>query len=800
MLMRSPMYASINLGGLGAGLACCLLAIAFVQHERQWEQHHDDAERIYRVISERGGELWSSVSFSRSAHDDPVAQLALPHQLEASIPEVERAAQFTILRGEEALDYIETPDGRRHVSPPRLVTNTGAAFADLFSFEKVSGAPLSQALEKPGSAVLTRPTAERYFADADPIGQTLTVHRGGGETSAFTVRSVIEEPPDDSRIQFGIATRVSVIDHSAAFQYVLLQKGAAPDALDEAIESAMTTVNPSLTEPDSDWEGARLQALTDVYLSAPTLYDRGPNRDIRSLWIFVGIAVLVLMITVINYANLGLALHAGRTQEIGARKAVGADDWQIATTFLAETLILAVASVPLAMALATVGLPVLNHVMATDISGAWLVEPTIISALAGVAALAGLVAGSYPTIVLSRKGVTDLLRPSMRPSGLAGRGWSMRHTLIALQFGTLILLGSVSLVAYQHLQSMETDELGYDPGGVVEVTSIQNDRQAYQRFRRLALQSSTVKAVGMGSAVPNDIEGHIAFAITSEDGDRRTFEAGASHAVDVHWCQAMGIEHSVVDSMIAQGDDAPVRWLINETASDLVKGDPVGATWSFQPEDPSATGFQIDGVIPDLHLVSKRHAIPPAVYRVFSNPPWAGNAVVRFRTSQTKDGMEHLREIWSSIRPDTPFAATFLTQQHEQFYAQERRFTLLAAGIGGLALLLAVVGLANLVGQLTQQRKREIGIRKALGASKTSILALLNREYLGIIAAAFLLGAPIAWVAVHRWLQSYAVATEIPVWPFVVTGTVAFLVAVATVTAHGMRAASVDPSAVLRAE
>ena len=797
-LRRRLRYTTVNVVGLTVGLACCALVAVFLQYELSWDAHHEHSDRTYRVVSDYPSDLYSSIRFEgfRTNDDDPTEQRSLPRRLVQEVPAVEQAANYTIFSDYEALDYIELPDGRRFESPRRLATNTGVAFMDLFTFEQVAGPPLKQAFAEPGAAVLTRSTAQKYFGDQSPVGKTITVNEGANSRERpLTVQAVIADPPSNSRLQFGIAMHVKKITDFACFRYLRLTEGANPATVAPKVEDVMTAVNPALTET-LNWQGAQLQPLTDIYLGPPTLYDKGPNRNPAYLWVFGAIALLILTITTINYANLGLALYADRNEEIGVRKAIGGHGGQIAGQFLTEAVLLAVLCVPLALAVCAAVLPAFNALMGIQIAGTHLFQPTVLGTMVGLAVLTGGAAGSYPAFVLARTRAVDLFGRSLS-SGRDGRSWSLRHGLIAFQFVVLIALGSLSWIANDQLQYMQRGDLGYPAERIVEVNSIRNDSTTYQRFRQRVLESSAVAAVGMGDA-PRSVTRRVPFTVSGED---QIYEGGQSGSVDVHWFEVMGIEHPVIDSMRAAGPTAPERHLLNQAAADLLRTNtPVGETWTFNPRDPNARDYRIDGVIPNLQLNSMRKAISPRLFTVYARPPWAINALVRFVPGRTEQGMERVRQAWADLRPDTPLRTTFLSDKIAGLYEQERRFGTLATALSLLAILLAALGLASLVAYLTRLRMKEIGVRKALGGSVTSIVALLNREYVRIVAVAFVVGAPLAWIAADWWLGQFADRIGLSVGPFLVAGVGALVVAVAAVSTQALRAARVDPAQVLRSE
>jgi putative ABC transport system permease protein len=786
-------YTAVNVLGLTVGLACCALVAVFLQYELTWDAHHEHADRTYRILDvtkeASGNSTFSTLIFKGNGGAGRANQRLLSIRLRAQIPEIEQAAIFEIFSGDPT--FVETPNGTRYESDRQLLTNTGPAFADLFTFERIAGAPLEDALSRPYSAVLPRSMAEKYFGDQNPIGKTLIL-----DSLEATVRAVIEDPPANSRIRFDFAMQVEQIPNWGAYHYVRLVEGADPKAVAPKIHDVYDEIRPRRVE-DNDEEVTRLQALTNIHFADRALYDDDPHRNPAYLWVFGAIGLLILVITTINYANLGLALYADRNEEIGVRKAMGGYQRQIAGQFLAEAGLLALACVPLALGLCAAVLPEFNALMDTEIGAGRLLRPAVLGGTVGLALLTGLVAGGYPALVLARKDTVDLFGRGLSTGGGGDRGWSLRHGLIGLQFVVLIGLGSLSCIAYDQLQFMQSSDLGYDTDAVVR-TNFAGDSTDYHQFRRRLLESSAIQAVGSAGSqgVPRTPANQAPYSLVGSEGRYK----GTSRAVDMHWFEVMGIEHPVVDSMLAAGASAPTRHLLNRAAAEALQAeDPVGETLQNNP--PDGDNFRvIDGVVDNLRLNSARRAVIPAVYDVYSKAPYGYNVLVRLAPGRTPAGLERIREVWADMKPDTPLQTSFLSAEVAELYQQERRFTALAGVLAALAILMAAIGLAALVAYLTRLRTKEIGVRKALGGSTRSIVALLNKEYVQIVGAAFVVGAPLAWLAADWWLGRFAYQIDLSVWPFLAAGVGALVVAVAAVSGQALRAAQVDPARVLRSE
>ena len=797
-LRRRLGYTAVNVIGLTVGLACCALVAVFLQYELSWDTHHEDADRIYRILRDVRSSTYSTIPFEDYNGANAAQQRALAERLPEAVPDVEQATNFEIF--DDPL-YVRTPDGSAFQPERYLMTTTGPAFADLFTFERVAGAPLTEALARPASVVLTRSSARQYFGDDNPIGQTLQI-----DTLDATVRAVVADPPANSRVTFDLSLQVNEMPNWGAYHYVRLVEGADPDAVMSQVSQVMNEVRPRRVDDPSvrqERKGERLQALADIHLADRALYDDTPHRNPAYLWAFGAIAVLILVITTVNYANLALALYADRNAEIGVRKAMGGYRRQIAGQFLVEAGLLSLACVPLALGLCAAVLPAFNALMETQIAATRLVQPSVLAAMGGLALLTGLAAGGYPASVLARKRVVELFGRGLS-SGGGGRGWSLRHGLIGLQFVVLIGLGSLSWIAYDQLRFMQSGDLGYQTAGVVELTNFQtSDSTEYLRLKQRLEASSAVQAVGTGETPGAAGNGQ---NVKTPERDV-IYDDFYIESVDVGWFGAMGIEHPVVDQMREAGLSAPERVFINRAAAERLGFDnPVGEEIIQEPgyeDGPYPEGgilHTVAGVLPNMHLRPMRQEIKPTIFRVFPARSYTFNAVIRFAPGRTDEGMQHVREVWSEVRPDAPFQATFLSDRVGQLYDQERRFSTLAAVLSGLAILLAAIGLASLVAYLTRLRTKEIGVRKALGGSVTSIVALLNKEYVQIVGAAFALGAPLAWLAADWWLGQFAYRIGLSVWPFLAAGLGALVVAVAAVSTQALRAARVDPAQVLRSE
>jgi putative ABC transport system permease protein len=788
-------YTTLNAVGLTIGLACLMVVALYLHHETRYDTHHAHAERTYRMVQDIQSGSYGVIQFITNDRPREENTGLVPPHLRETVPEVEQAAQF--VHQDNAV--FATVDERRAVVREHLYTSDGAAFFDLFTFDAVDGS-LSAALHRPNTAVLTATAATRIFgADARSgneslVGRTFTL-ASDATPAPLTVNAVIADPPSTSHFTFGVAIRPGgPLPSWGAQTYVRLVDGADPVRAASKIQAAFLSLNPRYTKPPN-LIGFRLQALPDIHLGEPVLRSSGTPQDVRYLWAFALIATIVLAITVTNYANLSVALYTRRRSEVGVRKALGAHRGQIAGQFLAEAVLLALGGLAAGLAVVEFVLPAFNDLMGVELTNAFArTLPGLAIALAGAVGI-GLIAGVYPAWHLARKAAVSLFDDAL---SAGGRRWSLRHGLIAVQLVLLIGLGSFAWLVQQQLHHLRTADTGLPTSGVVEIKGL-DDADDFVRFRAQLQQHPEIEAVGTGP-LPNRRDGGFGYRLA---GDDRVLDGSAYVWADLGWFDVMGIDAPRLDRLRERPDADTTFAFVNQTLATRV-GQPVreGTTLYMEAtDDQEGFPYVLSGVLPDVHLSSLHTAQQPVFYRVHdTRPSWVYNAVVRFDAQHTTAAMDHLQAAWTQIRPDEPLRTTFLSTRLADLYAQERQFGTLSTVLTGLAILLASLGLAGLSAFVARQRQKEIGIRKALGATLGSLVVLLNREIVALVGGALVVGAPLAWWAADAWLASFAHRIGIHPLVFVGTGIAALAIALIASSVQIARAARVDPAQVLRAE
>ncbi len=782
-LRRRRGYAVLNAVGLTVGLAAVAVVAAFLAHERAFDHHLPRADDLYRLTSNYRAGWYSTIGFPNFFDETEAGQRRLAEELRA-LPAVEEAAAVHL----DARRRFVEADGRRFPEDRVLVTATGPAFVDLFGPRFIEGDAAS-ALARPRTALLTEPTARRYFGDAAALGRTVT-----RDSVAYEVTGVIEAPPTTQHLRYDLVL-AGRIPNWGAYTYLRLTPGTDPEAAAPLATDALLRVRPARAD-DPLHKGERLQPVPAIHLGEPTLYEAEPPGDPRYLRLFAAVALLLLVVTCTNYTNLAVALHDGRGREIGVRKAMGARREAVAGQFLTEAVLLATACVPPAVGLALLVLPGFNAVMGTEVAASALLQPGFLVLLTGVAVGVGLVSGGYPAFALSGHRAAELFRGSVdrRLSGAR-----LRRALVGLQFALVIGLGSAAVLLHQQVRFMAEKDLGFEREGVVALDGVP-DAEA---FRRLRAELAGVPGVGALGTGPLPSSGFNRTTYRADTGDAVLDDANLVTA-DLGYFRAMGIESADLDRFAASG--AGRAFFINETAARrLGYAEPVGRVVVTEPEWEREDGTfgtreTVAGVLPDWHLFPLRERVRPLLVVVVREPAWVWSAVARVETTNLEATMGRFEEAWTAAVPGRPFVPAFVDASLAELYEQERRASAFSTALTALAVLLAVLGLVGLAAFATAWRRKEVGIRKVLGARVGSLVGMLTREFVVLVGVALVAAAPVVLILVERWLDGFAYRIAVSPLVFAAVGAGVLGVTVLAVGWQALRAAVADPVDSLRHE
>ncbi len=783
-LKRRPGYTFINVFGLALGLACCILIALYVRDELSYDDFHENAERLVFVGRQS--------SFADEMSRGMSTPSPLAGALNRELPSVEETMRMLypgpgrIRRDEERLGEVE---GTMAVEP---------AFFDIFSFPLVTGDPQT-ALQRPNTAVISEELAQRYFPDENPLGQTLQIAYYGEH--AYEITGVARSR-DNSYLDFNVLLSFSTFDYaenladswrsSMFVTFALLEEGASEEAFDE---QAVRLAEAHLGEDTETRFFA--QPLTGLYLSDLVSAD-GFRGQWHYIYLFGAVAVFILLIACVNYVNLSTARAAERAREVGVRKTVGATRFQLARQFLGESVLMSLGAFVLALLLAQTALPAFNYLFGVDLTLAeagagWLL-------LLGAAALGvGFVAGSYPALYLSAFEPTRVLK------GYVGRGRSsawLRKGLVVVQFAVAVALLIGTAVVFQQLRFTQQKDLGFEGEQVVTVSVPDEGSEA---FRREVLAHPGVVSASVANAVPGRF--YLTFVAgpdaVSSDTQADTSQSIVFHPafVDYQYVETLRLELVAGrDFSRERPSDEERAYLLNETAAEALGWTPeeaIGKSFSSRGDTPG----EVVGVVKDFHTKSLHEQIEPVVIQLHEVRGMSAPSVLaaRLAPDAIQAGLRHIEAVRARFTNE-PFEYTFLDDEFAEMYRTERRLGQVFGGFAGIAILLACLGLFGLAAFAAERRTKEIGIRKVLGASATSIVGLLSKDFLKLVLVAFVIAAPVAYWAMSTWLEDFAYRIELGPGVFLAAGAAALVIALLAVSSQAIRAALANPVNALRSE
>ncbi len=779
-------FSFINLIGLAIGMACCILILLYVRDELSYDRYHANAERIYRVTRE-----WFNDDGTSSLHLGHVAPPITPLLLN-DFPDIEEAVR------------IQSPGRMLCSHEDRHFMEEGIIFAEenifsVFSFELLVGDPRT-VLRDPFTLVISEKAAQKYFGDKDPLGQTLKLeNRIDGK-----VTGIVRAAPPNSHFHFEIIVSLASLKQmygprefenwsSNNYASYLLM----PPDYDIGLLKAQV---PAFLDRHKGEDYHRsntlhFQRLTDIHLTSHLDSEIEPNSNIVYIYIFSAIALFVLLIACINFMNLSTARSSIRSREVGMRKVVGARRSDLIRQFLSESLLLAFFALVLAVILVAIVLPAFGRFVERDLGFGLLQNPELLLGLLLIAVIVGIVAGSYPAFILSSFRPVQVLKGTRGP---AGRGGSLfRTTLVVSQFAISIILIISVAVVFQQLRYSRSKGLGFNREQVVVLPTSNLIRQRFDSLRTQLQAHPGIVSVAAARRVPSGrlLDSSGARVISGDSADPVNFRI-AFVRVSHDFIPTFQMEMTSGRNFSREfPTDLKEAFILNEAA---VKGlgwtaeDALGRSIGYGPR----TG-KIIGVVRDFHFESLHQEIAPIVF--YLQPDYR-HVIVRIRPEDIPTTMGFLKERWTELRPNYPFDYFFIDENFDSLYRTEEKLGQVFGVFSLLAIFIACLGLFGLASFTAERRIKEIGIRKVLGAPVGNIVFLLSRDFTKWVLAANLIAWPIAYYAMHTWLQNFAYRTGIPVILFLLAGAIAFCIALLTVSFQTIRAALGDPADALRYE
>jgi putative ABC transport system permease protein len=776
----------VNVVGLTIGLTAFLLVLLYAQHELTTEDFHQSADQIYRVHTvqeEEAGNRWSNRT-----------PALLAPELTRQSPKVENAVR---------LQY-ERPvlSSQSHQGKPDALYRTDASFFQIFDFPLEEGNP-TEVLDSPNSIVLSRDLARKHFPETEAVGKTISL-RGARE---YVVTGVAGSMPSSSHLKFDAlaswdSTGTRDWDKLQSLTYVLLRENAIPSDLDPVLSPLQRRVS----EETGRVTAFHLQALPQLHLyNLRGEIDWAGNGGQLILFGFVGAFILIM--ACVNYTSLATAQAHGRASEVGVRKASGASRGQVARQFLIESVCLSAIAGVLSIAAAVAMLPVFNAVLGVTIAATDVFTPAVSAGYVSCVLVTGMVAGGYPAFVLASLNPAQVLKGGNSTSGFS----AVQRGIVVFQFSLAILLTIGTTTIWNQLSYLQSKPLGFESDGriVLRAYSLASDHESVAAKLE---QRSDVHSVGATSCVP----GVGSFEATTVRLGQSTEAAGSTLELATFRCSggpgtidALGLR--LKEGRNLRSTDQGRAVLVNQTAAQRMReklpGGVLGSDvtwrqaywtkengeWERRHETRSA---KVVGVVADYHFASVREHIQPLLIQY--DPGRLDNFVVYADSDSKSDLRAHLESYWQQRVPGKNFEYQAMGGELTRSFAQEQRRQMLTAVFAVLAMLLASLGLFGLAAYVTGSRRKEIAVRKCLGASTRSVLALMTVSFVKLVAVSVALALPVAWVVVQQWLGNFAYHSGPSVLVFGGSVALALGIAVCTVAFWTYRTAQVDPASSLR--
>ncbi len=793
-LRKNKLYSAINMLGLSIGLASCLLISLFVFDELSYDRYNRDADRIVRVV------LRGTLNGEQIREANVMAPVA--QTLQTRFSEIQSTTRIRSI-GTPTLTYGE-----------QTFRNFQFAFADstllrVFTLPLLKG-DAQTALTRPNTLIISQQAAQKIFGTADPMGKVLALF---DNKTPYTITGVMANVPPTSHFHFDLFASMAGLAEANNnnwlqanfFTYLLLPEGYDYRQLEAKLRPVVEThilpslekllgVSRSVFRQKGTDLGLFLQPLTDIHLYSDLKPETElePGGDIRYVYLFGAIALFMLLLACINFMNLSTAGATKRAKEVGIRKVLGSERTKLIAQFLAESSLLTSVSLILAVGLTWALLPFFNTVSGKALHLNLFQMPWLVPALVLLGLLVSGLAGSYPAFFLSSFKPIAILKGSNTSIGRGSVG--LRSGLVVFQFFISISLMIATTVVYRQLHYIQTTKLGYDNHQVMvlEGTSVLGKNEAL--FARQLAQDSRVSKVSVSGFLPNN-RYHTGLIAMQPEGQDAKLTRLAYFGIDDQYIPTLNMTLAEGRNFSTASPSDSSGVIINQTAARLFgwTKNVLGRTLT-NPALPANGGrgktYRVIGVVKDFHFRSLHEQIAPLVMVLGDN---SGSIVVKFRAKEVTPLLASLQRQWTEYGTGEPFTYSFLDEIYQSMHQSELRTGRLLSWFAGLTIFIACLGLFGLATFTAEQRRKEIGVRKVLGASVGSIVSLLSKDFLKLVFVALVIATPVGWYAMRRWLQSFAYKIDLEWWVFIMAGLLAIGVTLLTVSYQSIKAALVNP-------
>ncbi|SRR5579871_448 len=780
---RDKWYSLLNIVGLMIGITFSLFLIFYIKDELSYDRYNKNAERIYRINS-----------YIKEPEKDvmkiAITQFTLAPELKKDFPEVEEAVRFvgngrTMLRNGNLRFYADK------------VFICDSNLFKIFTYQFIEGNPQT-ALVEPKSMVLTQSEAEKYFGkNKSIVGKTLQNDKG----EVYNITAVVKDVPKNSHIIFNVLISASSLPKDFAnswggfgvYTYALLK----PNSNAAAFEKKLLPLYDKFMAPIFAQFNIKIhygiQPILAIHLHSDLGSEPEELGNISYIYIFSAVALFMLLIACINYMNLTTARSARRAKEIGIRKVTGSSQLQLITQFLIESTLISIVALLLSMLLIALFLPTFNTLSGKSISFQTLLEPGTFLILIGIVLFVGLLGGSYPAFYLSKFNPVSVLKGSLSKGS---SNVTLRRILVVVQFSISMIMLICTWVVYGQLKYLRNIDLGFNKEQVLTITANANDdiRSKILAFKNYVRQNSQVLNVSTASAVPGGNIGFNLFSIETKNGF--TQKGVWNYAIDEDYFKTMGMQIKKGRGFTGLSDTLR-SIIVNENMVKYYGWDnPIGKKVKF-PGDTTGFYFEVVGVVKDFNQQSLYNPIAPLIlqYRPNNN-----SLQLKLDAKNIPSAVAGIEKSWKAIFPDLPFSYTFLDQDFDSQYAADQKRGKIFTAFSVLTILITCLGLLGLIAFTTEQRQKEISIRKIMGASVAQIVPLITRNFVFLVGISCLIAFPVAYFFMDKWLKLFSYNTGLGVAPFLLSAFAVLLITLLTVIFHTVKAAIANPAKSLRAE
>lgn len=800
--LKNKAFSIINITGLSVGLGCFLLIVLYVTDELGYDRFHKNADRIFRVDSDI---LIGGTMLDLATASDPMGET-----LKRDYPQVEAYTRFYTngsLMIKKGTEFIDEPN----------FAHADSTIFDVFSFQLIKGDP-KKALSEPNTAVLSETAAKKYFGTIDVVGKSF--ESNDRENNLYKITGVMQDIPSNSHIQLDVITSMHNVDYrfgnylSNNFPtYILLKPGTDYKAFNQNFKQLIEKyVVPQARQfmdiksmDEFEKAGNKLEIyltpLPDIHLHSDKMAEMGTNSSIQYVYIFSAVALFVLLIACINFMNLSTARSANRAKEVGIRKVLGTMKRLLIRQFLLESILMAMIALIIGTVAATLVLPLFNDLSGKELTMSSLFNSRFVIFILLLPFVVGLLAGSYPAFYLSSFRPIAVLKGKLNAGA---RKSNTRNFLVVFQFAISIVLIVGTIVIYRQLNFIQNKNLGFNRDQVLVVKNTSaNGGNAATNFKNEVARLPGVKSASFAGYLP------VANSSRSDNtySKEAVMDAGNSlnlqtWNIDYDYIQTLGMEMIKGRNFsLDYGDDSSAV-IINETAMSMLGyTDPIGKkiySMDIGDDDESTSSpFTIIGVVKNFHYETLRENVGPLLFRLGYNK-WS--AAFRVSAENIPSLVKDMESKYKANLPGSPFSYEFLDESFEKMYRSEQRAGKVALVFAIVAIVIACLGLFGLATYMAEQRAKEIGVRKVLGASIQGIINMLSKDFLKLVLIAMLLAFPAAWLIMHKWLQDFAFRTDIDWWIFMVAALITATITIITVSSQAIKAALTNPVDSLRSE